>query len=216
MSTYEFNSIYAQYKVNVIGVLHKMHFKDPHVIKDIVQTVFIKFWTRDSHDDIESIPDYLAIMAKNTALKFIRDQRKRLELQFDWFRMNMKDRIFELEIKEPPSLSKIMDAMSERQKECWVLSRLDGLTHEEIADRLQMSKWTVSNHLKIAKRKLKPFLPDDKVFNVKDKEEQILRLLHTQGLTRKQIARNLGLSEWRVIEYLRGRTEGRTVKKQLS
>ncbi|MEB3103066.1 sigma-70 family RNA polymerase sigma factor [Ferviditalea candida] len=61
------------------------------------------------------------------------------------------------EMLRPEEKLKLLDlllSMSDRERQCFLLHMAQGLTHEEIADRLKVSKGTVQTFLKRAKRKV--------------------------------------------------------------
>ena len=119
---------------------------------DITQEAFVKLWDkRETLDPKRSIKALLYLIVRNLAFNRQRD------------RMNRQEKLAEQAIRLQPGapgpdeqfeaglLQKKLDAwieaLPDRQREALVLSRGQGLSHEEIAAVMDVSPRTVNNHI---------------------------------------------------------------------
>lgn len=121
-------------------------------IDDLLQEVFVKLWqNRKNINSADTFNAYIFTIARNLLLN---ELRSRLNNQ------KMKDRLHDLSVAEEYSLFKQIEyndlkekielAIGElpaRGKEIFMLSRNDGLSHKEIAEKLQISTKTVEYHI---------------------------------------------------------------------
>lgn len=126
--------------------------KDKESAMDIVQEGFIKLWNyRNRLDPAQSLKTYIYRMIKHKALNYIRDHQQdkvplsNLEL-VDEQEFNPSE---DLQTESPlnSALNKWIEELPKRQKEAFKLSRFEGLTHEEIAEVMEVSPRTVNNHI---------------------------------------------------------------------
>jgi RNA polymerase sigma-70 factor (ECF subfamily) len=79
---------------------------------------------------------------------------------------NQDESVGEIEFKELNNrVALLLDKLTPRQKEIFLLSREKGLTHEEIAKELNISTNTVKNHLVTALAFLKSNLNNNLMIN---------------------------------------------------
>lgn len=142
--------------------------KDRDQAQDVVQEVFLKLWERrDRLPDVKSIKSYIAQMARNAALDLVKGANKYQE-----------EEVLELEYRDPRSedeetqdlKNRIQKAVSRLSPKCrlvFSLSRFEGLTNDEIAEYLDISKRTVetqiSQALKMFRTDLKHLFVDYRV-----------------------------------------------------
>lgn len=132
--------------------------------EELVQSVFTSVWIhRKSLDVTLSVKNYIYRSAVNYIYnhlkkKAIRTQFIESELQKGEFQSNQTyDQVFFNDLEE--SINSIIKTLPSQQQQVFRLSRIESLTHEEIAQKLDISLRTVENHiyraLKIIKNKLK-------------------------------------------------------------
>lgn len=149
-----FDHIFSLYKERLyafsIGYL-----KVPEDAKGMVQTVFMKIWeNRDQLDETKSFSSYLFTISKNTILNYIR-KRANEQSYADYLSksplLTYNDAEEELEYEDLlKQANSVIDQLPLRQKEIYRLSREVGLSNEEIAQNLNISKKTVENQITLA------------------------------------------------------------------
>ena len=134
--------------------------KDKSSAIDIVQDSFIKLWQyRTNIDPNGSLKTYIYRMVRNKALNFLRNQREEM---IDPEEMGMADPSaevsVELESDSKPLASYFSQWISDlprQQQRAFELSRYEGLTHDEIAEVMEIAPRTVNNHIVAALKTLK-------------------------------------------------------------
>jgi len=147
-----FDNIYEMYSKRLYGFVLR-YVKQKEDAEGIVQEVFITIWeTRNKIDIYSSFDSFIFTIAYNTTINLL---RKRVNEHKYQERLNsiqqitgadqIIDDIYFKEIKT--QLHSVIDKLTPRQKEIFQLSREDGLTHVEIAKKLNISVNTVKNHM---------------------------------------------------------------------
>lgn len=143
------------------------------IAEELVQEIFLTLWQRRASLEItgDSITTYLFTAARNRALAHLRRERVATRWR-DREELNAKlgqqpsrgeagDHLEEAELAL--AVAKAVDALPPRRREVFRLSRRDGLSYAEIAERLGVSPRTVENQLGHALRtlrvRLRHFLP---------------------------------------------------------
>lgn len=127
--------------------------------EDIVQEVFLKLWqNRQELGAIQQFSAYLFRMAQNQAINaFKRMARETLilaELQQSVHpQPDAADTLAARQLEE--TLKKLISQLPPQQQLIYLLSREQGLKHEEIAERLRIAPGTVKNHMIQALRTLR-------------------------------------------------------------
>jgi RNA polymerase sigma-70 factor, ECF subfamily len=158
-----FESIYNLY----CSKLHKfvlMYLKQEEDAEEIVQEVFIKIWqNKDKIDNNASFEPFLFTIAYNATISLLRKRvnaNKSKEyiksLQHNCYGNPI---IEEIQFKElDNTIQSLLEKLTPRQKEIYYLSRVEELSHTEIASKLNISESTVNNHLVNILRYLKTSL----------------------------------------------------------
>ena len=127
--------------------------KESSTAEDIVQEVFLKLWKkRDRLGEISSLEGYLVQMVKNEAISFLEGNRKesQLHIQLSASEVQLHE---EKEFDSEEFRLKLEKAVSRLSPKCrliFSLSRFEGLTNEEIAQYLDISKRTVESQISLA------------------------------------------------------------------
>jgi RNA polymerase sigma-70 factor (ECF subfamily) len=130
---------------------------------DIVQDVFVDLWeSRSALDPSQSLEAYLYRSVRNRAYNLHRNRRTRTDKADD-----VQDEPVG-HLSRPPSPDDAVDArdleerlkawiddLPERQREALELSRFQGLSHEDVAEVMEISPRTVNNHIVRALRSLR-------------------------------------------------------------
>lgn len=146
-----FREIFELYKSRLIAYLTAFT-KSKEEAKELTQDVFVKIWmNREKLSAVESPQKYIFTIARNSALDFLRrasvDTKMRETI---WETLSEHQDQEEDEISRSDRTQRIHEAMHKlsRQKQAvFRLSRIEGLTHDQIALRLSISKNTVKNHI---------------------------------------------------------------------
>ena len=135
--------------------------QDEALAHDITQDTFAKLWTiRDRMDTVDSLQAYVFQMARHRVYNHQRDQQVR------------RDNAATLEATRPdatpPSPDQSLDAdllrallerwigeLPDRQREALLLRRQEDLSHDEIAEAMDIAPSTVNNHLVRAMKALR-------------------------------------------------------------
>lgn len=147
-----FDAIYNTY-------CHKLHefviryVKQEEDAEGIVQEVFIKIWeARTKIDVYASFESFLFTIAYNTTISLLR-KRVSVSKSSEYLKSLQQidtteqviDEIYFNELNHKVQF--LLKQLTPRQKEIYLLSREESLTHKKIAKKLDISENTVKNHL---------------------------------------------------------------------
>jgi RNA polymerase sigma-70 factor (ECF subfamily) len=130
-----------------------MYLKQDEDAEEIVQEVFVKIWESRSKIDIyASFESFLFTIAYNSTISLLRkrmSENKSREYLKSLQQIDSEDQVIdEIRFKElNHQIHSLLEQLTPRQREIFLLSREDGLTHKEIAEKLDISENTVNNHL---------------------------------------------------------------------
>jgi len=147
-----FDSIYEQYCKRLYAFVIR-YVKQESDAEEIVQEVFIKIWeNRGKIDVYSSFESYLFTITYNSAISLLRKrvhEKKYVEhvksLQEVNVASELTDDLYFNELNS--KLQSLLLELTPRQREIFLLSREEGLTHDEIAKKLGISANTVKNHI---------------------------------------------------------------------
>lgn len=139
--------------------------KDLAVCEDIVQSIFIKLWYDRSELSITtSLKAYLLKSTRNACLDHIRHSAVKQEYgRFISFHSSMSDDSTEqymLYSELQAQYQQALGKLTQMQRECFVLSRMEGLKYVEISERLGIAVRTVELRVSEALQLLKVYLKD--------------------------------------------------------
>jgi len=163
---YAFDFFFNYYYPGLCVYAQKMISLSEVEARDIVQEIFIKFWTdRDRLNIRHSIRSYLFASVKNKCLDFLRKKNHNVKVLEITNEHDISDESFETYVlSELEALfNNSLDKLPARCREVFELSRFHGMKNREIALKLNISEKTVENQvtrsLHILKEELKDFLP---------------------------------------------------------
>lgn len=123
--------------------------------EDIAQDIFLKLWDTPEYWYDKELPDaYIYAMAKNAVMNFIR--HKYVVENFCASQQTIlseagHDLHEELYAKELSlRIDMAIQNMPEQRRKVFVMTKIDGMTADEVATRLSLSKRTVERHLYLA------------------------------------------------------------------
>ena len=166
-----FDAIYNKY----CHKLHKfvfMFLKQEEDAEEIVQEAFVKIWeSRGKIDIYSSFESFLFTIAYNATMSLLRKritEAKSREYLKSLQQIDTAEQVInEIQFKElDEKVQSLLQQITPRQKEIYLLSREDGLTHKEIAQKLNISESTVNNHLVTTIKYLKSHIDSSLAVNV--------------------------------------------------
>lgn len=131
--------------------------------EDVTQDIFYKLWkNRDKLPEIESLKDYIFILTRNAVLDAMRKKGPRYPVG-EYLESTLPDPVHtpaeNLQFRELYTrLHQAIELLPPQQKKVYLLSREQGLTHEQIAEQMNLSKNTVKNHLVAALSFIRNFI----------------------------------------------------------
>jgi len=143
---------------------------DDSLAHDLVQETFTKLWVaREKLSEVDSLPAYLYQIARNCVYSHHRSERTRRTYRDDYGRNHVDtwlpspaDDLQANDLRE--KMRQWVEALPKRQREALLLAREEDLSHEEIADVMDISPNTVNNHIVKAmetlREKLRDYRPD--------------------------------------------------------
>lgn len=154
-----FSKIYDQYAIALTSHLTYL-LKSDELADEVVQETFIAVWEHRGHLDPEkSFKSYLYTIAVNKAHKLFRkaayDQAYRSYLLpiIESGYNNIETYINAKENKE--LLTRLLSHMPEKQREVYLLHKVEGYSYKEISDLLEISLGTVNTHIHRANQYIK-------------------------------------------------------------
>lgn len=134
--------------------------RDREASSDITQDVFVKLWQiRDTIDPERSLKSLLYQMARNYSLNHERQRKRHAadELTEDHPASGhhpLNDEILDAD-ELGRRLNEWIEDMPDRRREAFMLSRYEGMSHEEIATLMNLAPKTVNNHIVLALQHLR-------------------------------------------------------------
>lgn len=165
----EFEQLYKRYYPRLCNFARQFT-RDAGLAQDMVHEVFMKFW--ESRNSIEKIDhgSMLFRMTRNLCLNHVKHvrlvQNKNIDLKNtrEWeelYRIEFyKDEpylLIEQELQE--KVEEIMQALPEKCRQVFTMSRIDEKKNSEIARQLGISLKTVEKHISRALRDFRELLP---------------------------------------------------------
>jgi RNA polymerase sigma-70 factor, ECF subfamily len=148
---FAFDALYRRYSKKLYKFA-KSVLKSVEESENILQDVFLNLWeNRHNVEKDSSVKYYIFTIAYNSAISIIR--KKTRETRFiDYLKslqeLNQDPPNLEVEYNElTKKVNKIIDHLPQRQKEVYILHKLENLKYQEIAERLNISVNTIETHM---------------------------------------------------------------------
>jgi len=146
-----FNSLFFQLHGRVYNLCRKFLSRKEDA-EEIVQTVFLAIWeNRAQLDETQPIVAYILTIAKHWIFNFLRKGVYRKAFM-DY--LATKDEALDFVTEDEISyndlqtlLEKLMEKLPPKRKEIFRLSKLEGLSYREIAQRLSITESTVNTQI---------------------------------------------------------------------
>jgi RNA polymerase sigma-19 factor, ECF subfamily len=157
-----FDQLYRRFAPAIYSAL-MVYVKDEQQAEDLLQVTFVRFWQRRAAMQSVNCPeDYLFIIAKNSFInwwrKAVRERKganqyaNRLTLATSDIEDSLRgvecDRLFQVALDQLPDQQRLVYRMVSENE----------LTYDEVAHKLQISKFTVKKHLELARRYIRNYM----------------------------------------------------------
>lgn len=158
-----FRVLFDHYKDRFYYVALKMTSLED-IAEETVQEVFIQLWRqRTSLANVENPDAYFFTVLYRQVYQYYRkmalDKKLHLALQESLLAKNTTDETV-LSRESEQFIREAIARLPAQQQEVFKLSKEDGLSREEIAEKMQISPNTVRNHLAQAMRSVRTYLHD--------------------------------------------------------
>jgi len=154
-----FTLAYEIYSAKVYRLAFKF-LKDKQQSEEIVQETFIKLWLgREQLDASGNVWLYLFVIAKRLSLNALRQNACAVHFANDVLPVakemhnETEEEVLAHDLEQ--YAEKIIKKLPRQQQLIFKLSRVDGLSHKQIAEQLHISQNTVKNHMVDALKTLK-------------------------------------------------------------
>jgi RNA polymerase sigma-70 factor (ECF subfamily) len=148
-----FEILFLKYQPKLVFFLHGF-IKDKEQARDMAQDIFLSIWNnKEKLDEVKSFKAYIYKMAKNTICnyydhiivneKFVADQLTHSSETED-----AEETIFANQLQD--MIDATVSQMPPQRKQIFIMSRVEGMSNAEIAEKLNINKRTVENHLTAA------------------------------------------------------------------
>lgn len=160
-----FELIFRRYYSNLCDFI--VHYtKDMDYAEELVQDMFFNFWRKRESITVQtSLKSYLMTSVKNNFLQDIR-RKKQSDKYSSYLKLNHRDissddASNEVKVNElNERIAETLNALPDRCKEIFKLSRYEGLKYHEIAEKLKISVKTVEANMGKALKSFRESLKD--------------------------------------------------------
>lgn len=153
-----FNKIFIRYSGQIFRFAYS-YLKNTEDAQELVQDVFLKVWeNRFFLNEDLSFNAYLYTIARNTIFNYFK-KREYDRVLINTLRDQTPTVIYQDHYQDTSKLEektqKAIEKLPPRRRETFLLSRIAGLTYNEIAERLQISSKTVENQISKALKSIR-------------------------------------------------------------
>lgn len=157
-----FEAIFRHFSKRLFPFVLKI-VKVPELAEELIQDIFVNIWiNRKTFADVDHPTSYLFSIATRQSLKYLKkvasDARilKSITNYSDASTNETEERIIFRE--SVASIQTAVAQLPEQRRIIWELSRNEGLSHDQIAEKLRISKNTVKNQMVHATKHIRQFL----------------------------------------------------------
>ena len=157
-----FKLFFQKHQPKLFAYIYKV-VKSREIAEELVLDIFVKIWSaKEILSEVENVDAFLYRMAVNKSLDFLRTaaREKRLRLLLtDHMQYEPVEEASNHDLNEyKQRVNQCLQMLTQQQQLVLNLSREEGLTHEQIAARLSLSKNTVKNHIVTALKNIRGFI----------------------------------------------------------
>lgn len=157
--TSAFEKLYLKYSPSITSHLLYM-LKSPEWTQEVLQETFMIVWEQRSKIDVEKcFKSYLYKIATNKTYKLFRtaayDNAYRLHLLEVLEKGHQPIEAYIYAKENEQLVQSLLNKMPKRQREVFVLFKIEGYSYKEISQRIGISKSTINTHINRANRFIK-------------------------------------------------------------
>lgn len=156
---YAFKQLYQEYYTRVVTFITGI-IKRREISKDLAQDVFVNLWlNRKTLDVSRNLQNYLFVASRHAAINYLKKELSvtsepieelHTEIGSD---ITVEDTLFAREIRL--LIEMVVSEMPEQRQRIYRMSREQGVSNEEIASRLGISKRSVENQISLALKEIR-------------------------------------------------------------
>ncbi len=150
-NTQYFESVFKEYFNPLVNFVNK-YLKNFENSRDVVQMTFLKLWENRVHLEVRtSVKSYIYQTTKNTMIDYLRKKNHLPEMKeiesivLSELADNDEDSLNPYIVRN--AVEKCLQDMKPKAREIFTLHKFEGLTYEEIADFLHISKRSVEDNV---------------------------------------------------------------------
>ena len=158
-----FSRVYHHYNKQVYNTV-MVYLKNEAEAEEIVQQVFVKMWMRRATlSGVRSFRDYFFILVRNSVFDYFNRLSRQATLA-DMLRMQASQEMADpadrqLRQKQYDQLvEKAIGQLPDRQKQVYLLSDLEALGYDDIAERMQITRLTAKKHMELARKSVRDYI----------------------------------------------------------
>jgi RNA polymerase sigma-70 factor (ECF subfamily) len=131
--------------------------KDTALTEDIVQDTFVKLWEECKNASFDTVKNFLFTIANNLFLNIVKHNKviDKHQKGYTHTHSNESPEFIFLENEFYEKLENAIDNLSEKQREVFLLSRIEKKKYKEIATKLNISVKAVEKRMHTALKSLK-------------------------------------------------------------
>ncbi len=131
--------------------------KSEAIAEELSQDIFVKIWShKEKFNKVSNFNSYIYRMAKNAVINHFEHQYIEENYVQNYIlpgETGIEEEYYAKELELLIQLS--INNMPPQRKKIYQMSRIEGLKNEEIAQKLNLSKKTIENHLNLALKEIK-------------------------------------------------------------
>ena len=133
--------------------------------EEIVQDFFVRVWQkRDQVNQTGTLKPYFFTSVKNSSLNFLYKQKHQDKLIQEIVHISENNLLYQPDVfvlsDLQDAIRKAVNSLPPKCREVFILSRINGLKNEDIANKLNLSKRTVETHVSNGLKQLRIELKD--------------------------------------------------------
>ncbi|WP_430812788.1 MULTISPECIES: RNA polymerase sigma factor [unclassified Carboxylicivirga] len=166
----EFKKVYTRTAENLYNFILS-YVKDAGEAEELLQQLFVKFWEKRSGiDPNKNVSSFLYKVAANLVYDHLRQisvARELIDVDEigcdDVAHNDLMENIDHSELQQ--QIFEIVEQLPEQRKKIFILSRREGLSHDEISQELSISRRTVENQIYRALQTIKKELSSNEAWS---------------------------------------------------